>query len=150
MWVSFKMPGKWLCWPHPHSEILFWELLTKLQPKEQELTHLYSTHPLHTHSSVCLRCTWAEIKPSRSTLYLRDYSQRFCTETPALSLKVVKTPIFITTDCCLLSVSALLLLNTSLGAGLENMSVILLFATQTGHEQRGKDKWASISITTYA
>lgn len=53
MWVSFKMPGKWLCWPHPHSEILFWELLTKLQPKEQELTHLYSTHPLHSHSQAC-------------------------------------------------------------------------------------------------
>lgn len=26
---------------------------------------------------------------------------------------------------------------------------ILLFATQTGHEQKGKDKWASVGITTY-
>lgn len=53
MWVSFKMPGKWLYWPHPHSEILFWELLTKLQPKEQELTHLYSTHALQSHTQMC-------------------------------------------------------------------------------------------------
>lgn len=123
MWVSFKMPGKWLCWPHPHSEILFWELLTKLQPKEQELTHLYSTHALHSHTQMCPRCTWAGMKQANLTLCLRDPSLEFCLGTPVPSTKVC-SHIFITAACHSLPASALLLLllNTNLCSELKTAS----------------------------
>lgn len=98
MWVSFKMPGKWLCWPHPHSEILFWELLTKLQPKEQELSHLYSTHARHSHSQMCARdahgqgyssqnphCIWKT--PVRDFVLTCQCSMWSCAHNTSLSLQ---------------------------------------------------------------
>lgn len=152
MWVSFKMPGKWLCWPHPHSEILFWELLTKLQPKEQELTHLYSTHALHSHTQICV----PEVHVGRDEAgkvhmeFERPQSGILPWHTSAQHEGVL-THIFITAACHSLSASALLflLLNTNLCTELKDCKLssrpwavrsISLFATQTSHEQRDKDK----------
>lgn len=125
MWVSFKMPGKWLCWPHPHSEIFFWELLTKLQPKEQELTHLSSTHALHSHTQTCPRCTWAGIEQAKFTFVSeRPQSGILPRHTPVLSMKVCSQHVFITAACHSLSASALLvlLLNTNLCTELKTAS----------------------------
>lgn len=151
MWVSFKMPGKWLCWPHPHSEILFWELLTELQPKEQELTHLYSTQALHSHTQMCARGT-------RGQGWSRQ-SSRWISETPAWDSALTHqcsawrwahTHLYLCSLPLTVSLSSTTpasehkFMHTTEGCKLSSrpwaVRCILLFATQTGHEQRDQDK----------